>query len=266
MQAICCFANVRRDDRDTCRARAREECFLGTEYGTLVFRMNYPFHQAMCNEAFEQTPFAEVCNTLRRTGYEGIEIAPFTLAPDPLDISPEKRREYRNIMQSEGVKFVGLHWLMVSPKGLHVTTPDRALRDRSWRHIRNLIDLCADLGPDGVMVFGSPLQRSATAGLNSAEATRNYVEGLASVAPQAEARGVTILVEALPKAQSDVVLTLDEAARIVGEINSPAVRTMFDTHNAVDEMETADVPVSRHFDLIRHIHVNELDGRRERLG
>ena len=58
---------------------------------------------------------------------------------------------------------------------------------------------------------------------------------------------------------------MDEAARIVGEINSPAVRTMFDTHNAVDEMETADVLVSRHFDLIRHIHVNELDGRRERL-
>ena len=266
VQAICCFANVRRADRDTRRARAREECFLGTEYGTLVFRMKDPFHQAMCNEAFEQTPFAEVCNTLRRTGYEGIEIAPFTLAPDPLDIGPEKRREYRNIMQSEGVKFVGLHWLMVSPKGLHVTTPDRALRDRSWRHIRNLIDLCADLGPDGVMVFGSPLQRSATAGLNSAEATRNYVEGLASVAPQAEARGVTILVEALPKAQSDVVLTLDEAARIVEEINSPAVRTMFDTHNAIDETETADVLVSRHFDLIRHIHVNELDGRHPGTG
>ena len=92
------------------------------------------------------------------------------------------------------------------------------------------------------------------------------MEGLASVAPQAEARGVTILVEALPKAQSDVVLTLDEAARIVGEINSPAVRTMFDTHNAIDETEPADVLVSRHFDVIRHIHVNELDGRHPGTG
>src|SRR5215471_18977759 len=101
---------------------------------------------------------------------------------------------------------------MVSPKGLHVTTPDAALRERSWQHIRDLIDLCADLGPDGVMVFGSPNQRSTTGGASREEATRRYVEGLAGVAAQAEERGVTILIEALPKAQCDVVLTLDEAA------------------------------------------------------
>jgi D-psicose/D-tagatose/L-ribulose 3-epimerase len=34
--------------------------------------------------------------------------------------------------------FVGLHWLMVSPKSLHVTTPDARLRRRSWEHIRSL--------------------------------------------------------------------------------------------------------------------------------
>jgi sugar phosphate isomerase/epimerase len=111
---------------------------------------------AMCNEAFESTPFVEQCRTLKNAGYEGIEIAPFTLAPDPLDITPEQRREYARTIPGEGLQFVGLHWLMVSPKGLHVTTPEKGLRDRSWGHIRNLIDLCADLGDNGVMVFGSP--------------------------------------------------------------------------------------------------------------
>jgi sugar phosphate isomerase/epimerase len=215
----------------------------------------------MCNEAFEQTPFAEVCKTLRSIGYEGIEIAPFTLAPDPLDISASQRREYANIMRSEGLSFVGLHWLMVSPKGLHVTGPDDALRARSWQHIRNLIDLCADLGPDGVMIFGSPLQRSTTGGLTREEATRHYVEGLASVAPQAEVRGVRVLVEALPKAQSDVVTTLREAAGIVHAIDSPAIQTMFDTHNAIDETEPHVSLVDKYFDVIRHVHVNEMDGR-----
>jgi D-psicose/D-tagatose/L-ribulose 3-epimerase len=215
----------------------------------------------MCNEAFEETPFAEVCRTLRGIGYEGIEISPFTLAPDPVDISGAQRREYADIMRSEGLSFVGLHWLMVSPKGLHVTTPDEALRARSWQHIRNLIDLCADLGPNGVMVFGSPLQRSTTGGLTREEATRNYVQGLAAVAPQALERGVTILVEALPKAQSDVVLTLDEAAEIVHQIGSPSIRTMFDTHNAVDEVEAHTALVEKHFDVVKHVHVNEMDGR-----
>src|SRR5205085_9722431 len=130
---------------------------------------------------------------------------------------------------SEDLQFVGLHWLMVSPKGLHVTTPDTTLRNRSWQHIRGLIDLCADLGPGGIMVFGSPAQRASTGGSTPGEATRRYVDGLASVAPHAAERGVTVLVEALPRGQCDVVLTLEEAAGIVREINSPAIRTMFDT-------------------------------------
>src|SRR5438045_7931145 len=162
--------------------------------------MSYHFHQAICNEAFEKFSFADACRAIRKVGYEGIEIAPFTLAENPATIPPSKRDEYRSIMDAEGLRFVGLHWLMVSPKGLHVTTPDAALRARSWQHIRNLIDLCADLGPRGVMVFGSPKQRETTGGLSREEATRHYVEGLAGVAPQAEARGVTVLIEALPKA------------------------------------------------------------------
>lgn len=223
--------------------------------------MSYRFRHAICNEAFEKFPFGDACRAIRKAGYEGIEIAPFTLAEDPSTIPASQRREYRSIIQSEGLRFVGLHWLMVSPKGLHVTTPDTALRTRSWQHIRNLVDLCADLGPGGVMVFGSPNQRATTGGLTREQATRHYVDGLASVAPHAAESGVTILVEALPKGQCDVVQTLDEAATIVQEINSPGVRTMFDTHNAVDEIEPHAVLLDRHYGLIRHVHVNEMDGK-----
>jgi len=222
--------------------------------------MSYRFRQAMCNEAFNRWPFADACQAMRKAGYEGIEIAPFTLAEDPATITAAQRREYRNTMESAGLKFVGLHWLMISPKGLHVTTPDIALREKSWTHIRSLIDLCADLGPGGIMVFGSPAQRAATGGSTPAEATRRYIDGLASVAPHALERGVTALVEALPRGQCDVVLTLQEAAGIVREIGSPAIRTMFDTHNAVDEVEPHAALVEKYFDVIRHVHVNEMDG------
>jgi D-psicose/D-tagatose/L-ribulose 3-epimerase len=223
--------------------------------------MHYRFRHSMCNEAFEGRSFADACRAIRRAGYSGIEIAPFTLAERPADIGAAARGEYRNIIESEGLAFAGLHWLMVSPKGLHVTGPDAALRARSWRHIVDLIDLCSDLGPAGVMVFGSPKQRSTTGGLTREEATRNFVGGLAGVAPHACARGVTVLVEALPADQADVILTLEEAAAIVREIGSPAVRTMFDVHNAVDEALPHAELVDRYFELIRHVHVNELDGR-----
>ena len=204
----------------------------------------------------------DVYKAIRKAGYTGIEIAPFTLAEDSvLGSSAAQRREYREAIEAEGLKFAGLHWLMVSPKGLHVTTPDRALWARSWAHIHNLIDLCADLGPDGVMVFGSPQQRGTTGGLNAAEATKHFVEGLRNIAPHALERGVTVLIEALPRAQCDIVLTLDEAASLVGRIGHPAIRTMFDSHNAIDEKEPHAALVDRHFDLIRHVHINEMDGR-----
>lgn len=221
-----------------------------------------PLRHAICNEVFENWAFADTCRAVREAGYTGIEIAPFTLAEDPATVSAARRRECRDVMASEGLTFVGLHWLMVSPKGLHVTTPDAALRERSWQHIRNLIDLCADLGPDGLMVFGSPHQRKTVDGSSVEEATRRFVNGLASVAKQAEERGVTILIEALPAAQTDVVLSLAEAAAYVHEINSPAIRTMFDTHNAIDEVEPHASLVERYAALIKHVHVNELDGKR----
>ena len=221
---------------------------------------------AICNEIFQSRPFADTAKFVRAAGYTGLEIAPFTLAPSPSEISAAQRAEYRDILKSEGLSFVGLHWLMVSPKGLHVTTPGNALRQRSWQHIRELIDLCADLGPDGVMVFGSPAQRSTTGGSTVAEATARYVEGLASVAPHAVNRGVTILVEALPIAQSDVVNTLAEAASIVKQIASPAMQTMFDTHNAVDEKEPHASLIEKYFEIIRHVHVNEMDGRHPSKG
>lgn len=216
---------------------------------------------AICNEIYKDWKFNDACRSMKKAGYEGIEIAPFTLKENPAEVSATERAEYKRIMADAGLEFVGLHWLMVSPKGLHVTTPNAGLRAKSWEHIRSLIDLCADLGPNGLMVFGSPFQRSTVDGATREQATNHYVEGLASVAGHAEQHGVTILVEALPLAQSDVITTLAEAVSIVERINSAAVRTMFDTHNAADETEPHAALVDRYYGYIRHVHVNEMDGR-----
>ncbi|HEY3442007.1 MAG TPA: sugar phosphate isomerase/epimerase family protein [Paludibaculum sp.] len=222
--------------------------------------MAFRFRHSICNEIYQGWDFAKACRHMKETGYEGIEIAPFTLSEDPCNIPASDRKAHAEIIAGEGLEFVGLHWLMVAPKGLHVTTPDDELRQRGWNHIRGLIDLCADLGPGGVMVFGSPLQRGTVGGATREEATARYTEGLAAVAPQAEARGVKILVEALPANQTNVVGSLAEAEGIVKQVGSPAIQTMFDTHNAVDETEPHAVLVERYFDVIRHIHVNETDG------
>ena len=227
--------------------------------------MSYPFRQAICNEVFQGWDFAEQCRTIKRLGYAGIEIAHFTLADDPASISPGRRRELVDIMASEGLEFVGLHWLMVAPKGLHVTTPDMALRARSWLHIATLIDLCGDLG-GGKMIFGSPAQRKSVGGSDKATSTAHYVEGLRRAAEHAASREVMLLMEPLPPHDTDVLNTLEEASGYVASIASPAIQTMYDSHNAVKEVEAHDVLVDRYFDIIRHIHVNEMDGRHPGTG
>ena len=43
---------------------------------------------AICNEVFGDRPFADTFSTIRKLGYTGVEIAPFTLQPTlaPFDI------------------------------------------------------------------------------------------------------------------------------------------------------------------------------------
>ncbi len=223
-----------------------------------------PFKLSVCNELYGETDFASSCRSIKRAGWDGIEIAPFTLMQDATRLPASQRREVRDIIQSEGLDFVGLHWLTVGPEGLQVTTPDEAVRRRSWDYVRGLVELCADLRPrgasGGVMVFGSPMQRRAVGGLTREQAEANYIDGVRSIVPELESAGVVLCVEALPLDQCDVIVTLDRAAEIVGEIGCPMVHTMFDSHNAIDETEPHAELVARHWAKIRHIHVNELDG------
>lgn len=230
--------------------------------------MSFRFRHAICNEVFEGWKFADTCRAIKKAGYDAIEIAHFTLKADPADITAAERVEYRRIMDGEGLAFVGLHWLMVAPKGLHVTTPDEELRRRSWQHIDNLIDLSSDLaqGAPSLMIFGSPKHRTSTGGLTPAQAFQNFENGLAGVAEHAVRRNVTVLAEVLPKHDADILNTEDEAAGLVARINSPGIQTMFDTHNAADEPGPHAEVIEKHFGIIKHIHVNEMDGRHPGTG
>lgn len=233
--------------------------------------MPVPYRFATCNELFEKRPFAEVCRKLRTLGYEGIELAPFTLGEDPAGISTAKRAEIGSQIGDAGLHFVGLHWLLTAPPGLHVTARDEIQRRHSWEYVGRLIDLCGELAnfsnsQEPVVVFGSPKQRSSNGGLSPKECVDIFTQELARAAPRAQAAGVTLLLEALSPSQTDVVTSLAEAVSIVEQIDSPAVQTMFDVHNAIDEVDPHTELLRRFMPHIRHVHVNEMDGREPGMG
>ncbi len=75
-----------------------------------------------------------------------------------------------------------------------------------------------------------------------------------------------LLIEPLSPDQTDVVTTLDEAVAIVQQIASPAIQTMFDTHNAVKEILPHPELLRKYLPFIQHVHVNEMDGREPGTG
>lgn len=245
----------------------RREAILSIAAARLVKAANHaPFRLAVCNETFEGSSFEQACRLAVATGYTGLEIMPSTLGPDPAALSSSRRSEFRATMRNSGIAFTGLHAIVSAPAGLHLTTPDAAIRRRSWDYFRKMIDLCADLGPGGYLVLGSSKQRSAAKGESVDDALKRLRDGLAESAPRAQERGVLLLAEPLAPHLSNVLTSLGQAVELVKSINHPFVKTMFDTHNAVREAEPHDALIRRYAAYIRHVHVNEMDGRHPGTG
>ncbi|MBL7188550.1 MAG: sugar phosphate isomerase/epimerase [Phycisphaerae bacterium] len=219
------------------------------------------FRYAMCNESMAKLSWTEQCRIIGDAGYQGVEIATFTLVEEGVhEISPARRKQMVSVMKDAGIECVGLHWLLAPPpKGLHLTTPDVAVRRRTVAYLDDLIDFCGDLG-GSYMIFGSPRQRNAK-GITVEEAKKHFAEGLASVADHAQRRGVKILIEPLGKRTTDVINTMAEAIELAQLIDHPAIEGMFDFNNTPHETEPFDVLLRKHRKHIYHVHVQEQGGK-----
>lgn len=213
---------------------------------------------AVCNEMFGDAPLRRVCDSLARHGFSGVEIAPFTLGPDPTRIGPWAIAECKAALRDSGIRFAGMHWLLAKPAGLDIASPDATVRARTIDHMRRLFDLAGELG-GGALVLGSPNQRSSHGG-DRAGAISRLKEFLAVCGNYAAGRGSMLLLESLPPAQTDVVNTMEEAVTLVREAGELSLSSMFDFHNCASELVPWETLVARNLPYIRHIHLNDREG------
>lgn len=236
---------------------------LAAGSSTALFGAPKGFRFSICNESMKGMTWPEQCALAAAAGFQGIEIAPFTLVKEGVqELNKQTRKEMVKALKQNGLRCAGLHWLLVAPPvGLHCTTNDNAVRQRTWQYIEQLIDFCSDMEAE-VMVFGSPKQRSARdAGISVPEAIKRLQDGLAGVAPHAKKAGVNILLESLDHTQTDVINTLAQTLEVIKNVNHPSIQTMFDFHNTVDETEPFDVLIQKYYPFIHHVHVQEMDGK-----
>ena len=211
---------------------------------------------AICNELFEGWPFDRVCRFVKSAGYDGLELAPFTLATPITDLPADRRSELRATAADAAVEIVGLHWLLARTSGLHLTSPDRATRERTSTYLTALAEACRDLG-GSVMVFGSPGQRSLVGGVSQAQAFDHAVDTFRRAMPAVADCGVTLCMEPLSAEETDFVNTCAEGARLVDAVSHPN----FVLHLDVKAMSSEPTPVTelieRHAGRAGHFHAND---------
>jgi D-psicose/D-tagatose/L-ribulose 3-epimerase len=218
---------------------------------------------SLCNEVVFALDFPAQCALASGLGYDGLEIAPFTLSDEPHRLPHSRRSEVRRIAEDAGLQITGLHWLLLVPEGLSITSPHQGTRMRSVEVMRGLIELCADLG-GRILVHGSPGARRIEPDQDPDAALAHATESFAAIAEDAEQAGVTYCIEPLANSETPLINRVEEAAAIVRAIDSPAVRTMIDTC-AAGQAEAQPIPelIERWLPggEVAHIHLNDPNRR-----
>ena len=218
---------------------------------------------SLCNEVIAPMPFPKQCEYAAKLGYDGLEIAPYTLSEEPHRLGSAQIAAARAAAGDAGIALTGLHWLLLKPAGLSISTRDDAARRRTIDVMLALIDLCAALG-GRYLVHGSPHQRRIEPGETRAAALARARDTFAAIAERAAAAGVLYCIEPLSADQTPLINTLEEAARLVEDIASPAVRSMLDCSAAGRmEKEPLALLVERWLPrgLIAHVQVNDRNRR-----
>jgi sugar phosphate isomerase/epimerase len=215
---------------------------------------------SLCNEVVRDLEFSAQCALAAALGYDGLEVAPFTLDAEAPHLLPASRRaQLRRAAADAGTAITSLHWLLVAPAGLSITTADAATRARTLDVMERLVALAADLGAT-LLVHGSPGARHVAADGDAARAE----EAMAHAGDIAARHGVTYCLEPLDAAQTNWCTTVAEAAAIVSRIGNPALRTMLDTCSAGNgEADSVPALLDRWVPtgLIAHVHLNDRNKR-----
>jgi len=218
---------------------------------------------ALCNEVLQPLPFEQQCKVASALGYDGLEVAPFTLAQDPMALTDAQAQAFARMAEDQDLAISGLHWLLVAPAGLSIVSEDAAVRERTCAVMERLVELCALMGGK-YLVHGSPRQRSVPPGSTAAQAWERARGCLARAAQRAQDCGVTYCIEPLSTRETDLINTVASAVRMVDEIDLPSFKTMIDCSAAGQaEAMSVDVLMARWMPTghIAHVQVNDPNRR-----
>lgn len=211
---------------------------------------------AICNEIFQGWSLEDTFAFVSRAGYDAVEIAPFTVAPNVTEIGTARRREIRELAQRSGISISGIHWVLVQTEGLHLTHPDKVVRERTSNYLTDLVDFCADIG-GRYMVVGSPKQRNLAEGVERAAGWAWASEVFQEAVRRAEARRVTICLEPLASSETNFINTAAEAIQFVEQFRSEAFKIILDVKAMCSEGKPIPQIIRESWPRFAYFHAND---------
>ena len=220
----------------------------------------------ICNELFEGWDFAKLCRAVKAIGYEGLEIAPFTLAPTINDLSPLRRRKIRSMVEDAGLINIGLHWLLAKTEGFYLTTPDASVRRKTADYLRSLVEATHELG-GSLMVFGSPKQRDLLPGVSHDQALDYAAEVFLEITPTLAALNIDFCLEPLAPSETDFLNTCEQANALIARVNHPNFVLHMDVKAQSSERD-ATVPelIGKYAAKSGHFHAQDVNLRGPGMG
>ena len=215
-----------------------------------------PMRFGICNEIFKDWKLEETMTYARRAGYGAIEIAPFTIANYVTEISKPRRQEIRDTAARADLAISGIHWVLVQAEGMYLNHPDAAVRARTAKYFCDLVDFCADIGGETIVV-GSPKQRNVMEGVTAPQAWNWAGATFRDAVRQAGQRGVTICFEPLAPAETNFINTAEDAIRFVGEHNSPNFKIILDVKAMCSETKPIPRIIRESWPYFAYFHAND---------
>lgn len=211
----------------------------------------------ICNEIFKEwNDITRTIHYVKEVGYDGLEIAPFTLSQYVTDIPESTAREIVQAAEAADLDIIGLHWVFVGPEGVYLTHPDKEIRQVTAQYLIDLANFCGAIGGK-VMIFGSPKQRNLLEGVGYEQAF-DYARAVFEAAmPACERNGVTICMEQLNRNETDFCSTPAETAALIDAVNHPNFQLLLDVKAMSALPEDRPDVLREYARYLKHFHAND---------
>ena len=193
-------------------------------------------------------PLETVLPLLHEMGYTGVEL--ITTDPGQLDGAGLDRLLKRHHLRAEAINTGRI----CGELGLTLSHPDREIRVQAEERMADVIRFASR--------WGIPVNVGIVRGqyLPDVPQSDTYawtVEALGRLGELAQSQGVTLVLETVCASMTNFLNTLQEAAALAADVDSPGLGVMYDVYQMALEEPDLLASIPRYTDLCRHVHLSD---------